>query len=195
MDNLAGRKKAVREAVLALRSGLDEADRAARSQRICRAIESLPEYAQARSILFFMPFVGEVDISPLLRSALHHGILCGLPRCCPGCRLKLYGIGDADGDVEPGRWGILEPKDCLNEYNVDDFSVIIVPGVAFDRCGRRLGHGAGYYDRLLAGAKALRIAPAFALQVLPELPHGEHDAPVHIIVTEQEIIDCRGAGE
>ncbi len=195
MAELVTRKKAIRKKILSARSGLDSARRADWSQKICQTIASLPVYQDASSILFFMPFGDEVDISPLLRVALGKGVLCALPRCYNAKELKLFQVSNLETDLEPGRWGIREPKDCLNERTVHDFSVIIVPGVAFDRSGHRLGYGAGYYDRILAKARALTIAPAFSVQVLQDLPYGSYDVPVQIIVTQDEIVDCRVAGE
>ncbi len=195
MAELVAQKKSIRRQALAERAGLDDDQRAAWSRKICHTILSLPEYQSAFGILFYMPFRGEVDISPLLDAALAKGVLCALPRCHGSDTLRLFQISDVSTDLEPGRWGIQEPKDYLNEHTVHDFSVIIVPGVAFDRHGCRIGYGAGYYDRLLYGAQALTIAPAFAAQLLPELPHDGHDVPMQVIVTENEIIDCRVAGE
>lgn len=196
MDDLRSRKKTIRERILHERAALTDGEHAAKSRAICAAVESIPEYQQAKSILFYMPFRGEVDISPLMLSALARGVRCVLPRCTKDRCLRLLEVADPDTDVETGTWGIREPKDCLCECTRKELSVIIVPGVAFDRRGRRLGYGAGYYDRLLAGgAGAFTIAPAFALQVLEELPHGVHDVPVDVVVTEEEIIGCRRAGE
>jgi 5-formyltetrahydrofolate cyclo-ligase len=196
MDDALSRKAAIRARILAERSGLEASDRARRSAAICAAIETVAGFAEARDILFYMPFRGEVDVSPLLRGALRRGARCALPRCAPGRSLRFFRMSDPQADVEPGYKGVPEPKECLNECNAGDFSVIIVPGAAFDRQGWRLGYGAGYYDRLLEGAGrgALKIAPAYAFQVLDALPHLGHDVPVDIVVTEEEIIDCRRAG-
>jgi 5-formyltetrahydrofolate cyclo-ligase len=196
MDDLLSQKKAIRNRILITRDSLSMAEWAEKSEAICSAIKSIKEYSAAQSILFFMPFRGEVDIKPLIEKALQQGRRCALPKCGKGGSLKLFSISNLSADVEPGMFGITEPKECMCEYTCDKFSVIIIPGVAFDRQGRRIGYGAGYYDRLLAKAArgSLIIAPAFALQVLAELPHGGHDVPVDIIVTEEETIDCRKAG-
>lgn len=196
MNEAVSRKAALRERLLAQRDGLGSAERAEKSAAICFAVERLGEYARAESILFYMPMRGEADVLPLIRNALKRGVRCALPRCAPGNCLRFFWVNDPLADTEPGSKGILEPKECLNECNVNDFSVIMVPGVGFDRQGRRLGWGAGYYDRFLAGAGrgALKIAPAFSFQVLDALPGLPHDVPVDIVVTEFNTIDCRRAG-
>jgi 5-formyltetrahydrofolate cyclo-ligase len=195
MDDLLSAKKAIRDSALSARNGLGNTERAARSAAICSTVESIAGYASAGSILFFMPIRSEVDIASLMLGALRRGVTCALPKCSDGRSLRLFAVSDPACDLEPGMWGIPEPKECLAEYTVADFSVIMIPGAAFDRHGRRIGYGAGYYDRLLAaGDRALKIAPAFALQVLAALPYGPHDLTVDVIVTEDEIIDCRKAG-
>lgn len=197
MDELLSAKKAIRAQALMERSALGESERAQKSAAICSAIEAIPEYAAAPSILFYMPFRAEVDISPLIQKALQQGRRCALPKCHHGCMLRLYSIADISKDVAPGKWGIREPVTVDGcECTVQEFSVIMVPGAAFDRQGHRIGYGAGYYDRLLeaSGGNTLKIAPAFALQIRSSLPQGKYDMPVDIIVTEGENIDCRKAG-
>lgn len=196
MNDAPSDKQAVRERVLAARAALTGDERAAKSGTICAAVERIGAYAGAKTVLFYMPIRGEVDIAPLMAGALGRGVRCALPRCGPGRSLRFYCVNDPQYDVEPGYKGIPEPKECLNECNAHDFSVIMVPGAAFDRQGWRVGWGAGYYDRLFAllGRGALRIAPAYAFQVLGRVPRQCHDESVDIIVTEDEVIDCRKAG-
>jgi 5-formyltetrahydrofolate cyclo-ligase len=196
MSELLAAKEAVRGRVLAARLSLGEAERARLSSAICANIRRIPEYARASSILFYMPIRGEADILPLLGEALGEGRRCALPKCEGKCGLRLFWVTDAEADTAPGRWGISEPVEgraC--ECTGAPFSVIMVPGVAFDKRGGRIGFGAGFYDRLLGSCGgALKIAPAYAMQVLPELPVGPLDAPVDIVATEEGIIDCRRAG-
>lgn len=196
MDELPAAKKALRERMLAARLAMGAEEQAKKSERICADIESLPGYRDAASILFHMPIRGEVDIKPLIRRALADGRKCALPKCAPGKTLRQFFISDIERDTAPGLWGIQEPVEGrARECTGRPFSVILVPGVAFGRDGGRMGYGGGYYDRLLAAHdKALKIAPAFALQVLDDLPMGPMDGLVDVVVTEDEIIDCREAG-
>jgi 5-formyltetrahydrofolate cyclo-ligase len=196
MDEPLASKHAIRKRILDERLSICEPERSEKSSTICSAIENLQEYAHASAVLFYMPFRGEVDILPLMQKALLRGRTCALPMCAKDRSLRLFVISDIRSDVAPGKWGVPEPVEgraC--ECTGEAISVIIVPGVAFDRHGGRLGYGSGYYDKLLApgGNGALKIAPAFAMQVVQELPHGPGDMPVDIIVTEEGIIDCRKA--
>jgi 5-formyltetrahydrofolate cyclo-ligase len=197
MDELPAAKHALRESLLAARLAIRAEEHAEKSAAVCAAIESLPEYGDAACILFYMPVRGEVDIKPLMDKALAEGRGCALPKCAAGRRLRFFHIADIDHDTAPGMWGIPEPVEGrARECTGEPFSAIMVPGVAFGRRGGRLGYGGGYYDRLLAtlGKSPIKIAPAFALQVLDDLPMGPLDGLVDIIATEEEIIDCRKAG-
>lgn len=194
MDDLSAAKKAVRERLLRARAELPESESREKSAAIRALVEGIGEYANACGMLFYMPIGGEVDVTPLIVKALKEGKLCALPKCAPGRSLRLFAVPAVEGEVSPGAMGIPEPEgDASRECLPCSLPVLILPGVAYDRSGRRLGRGAGYYDRLLSdtGINALKIAPAYAFQVIPELPGEPHDAPVDIIVTEDEIIDCR----
>lgn len=201
MDELLAAKQSVRERMLAARLAMDAGERSRKSLAICSLIEGMPEYrrrtSRTSSVLFYMPVQSEVDILPLLEKALAEGRRCALPKCAPGQSLRLFFITDLERDVAPGAWGIPEPVEtCACECTGEPFSVIMVPGVAFSRRGGRIGYGGGYYDRLLAsrGSGSLKIAPAFSMQVLPELPNGPLDVLVDVVATEEEIAYCRKVG-
>lgn len=97
-------------------------------------------------------------------------------------------------DFELGAYGILEPKCHLQELeNLNDLNVIVVPGLAFDRNGMRLGRGAGYYDRALNGYKGTKIGVGFHFQIIEEdLPHEPHDVAMDWIMTERFILQPKG---
>ena len=104
-------------------------------------------------------------------------------------RLKLSVLKSWD-DLKPGSYGILEPKkDCLKWVSPMDINLIIVPGVGFDKKGNRLGHGEGYYDRLLSKPfGTLSIGLAFEIQIIEDIPIDTHDQPVDILITEKRVI-------
>ncbi|MGE4537678.1 MAG: 5-formyltetrahydrofolate cyclo-ligase [Desulfovibrio sp.] len=182
-------KDALRRQMLARRK-VQEPDVAARaSLAVARQVEALPRYAAAREVLAYLPIRGEVDAGILVRSLLASGRRVLLPRCRPDApgALDLGCLTSLDAAV-PGRYGILEPPQdvCLppDAYSPD---VILVPGVAFDMQGGRLGFGGGYYDRLLAlpmAAAALTIGLAFAFQLVSHLPAEPWDKSMDIVVTE-----------
>jgi 5-formyltetrahydrofolate cyclo-ligase len=98
-------------------------------------------------------------------------------------------IGSLD-DLEPGFKGIREPCRGCTKVGPDEVDLVVVPGVAFDRKGRRLGYGGGFYDGFLSTCGAPRIAIAFGVQVVDSVPCDECDLPVGVVITEDEIIEA-----
>lgn len=185
-------KLAVRTAMIARRSSQPDAERMALSRRIQEKILALPVIAQAREVLLYAPVRGEVDTS-LLRDALwERGVRVLLPRCRPheaGC-LDLHRVTCVE-ELRPGKYGIPEPDPAVCDLiEAAAPNAVVVPGVAFDRTGARLGMGGGFYDRLLARMpEAAAIAPAFGFQLLDEVPYDAWDRRMHFIVTESETIE------
>ena len=139
---------------------------------------------------------GEVATRGIVGRALREGKTVVCPRVRWNPRgLDSYAIGSLDELVESAR-GLWEP-DPARAPRVDDatLDLVLVPGIAFDRRGWRIGFGAGLYDRFLAGVDAPRAALAFSLQILDPLPVEPHDEPVDWIVTEGESIACRAIRE
>jgi 5-formyltetrahydrofolate cyclo-ligase len=183
-------KDALRREILARRDA-QAPDAAARaSQAVARRVEALPRFAAAREVLAYLPIRGEVDAGILVKGLLAAGRRVLLPRCRPDAPGELdLGCLACLEDAVPGRYGILEPPAAVCKtpaaFSPD---VILVPGVAFDVRGTRLGFGGGYYDRLLAlpmARAALTVGLAYAFQVLPQLPAAAWDRPVDVLVTER----------
>jgi 5-formyltetrahydrofolate cyclo-ligase len=96
-------------------------------------------------------------------------------------------------DLTAGRFGILEPKpEAVRPVASDQIDATLVPGLAFDETGNRLGRGMGYFDRLLRGVRGVKIAMAYDFQLLNEVPAEAHDTPVDFIVTEKRVLKIRG---
>jgi 5-formyltetrahydrofolate cyclo-ligase len=136
--------------------------------------------------MFFASFRSEVDTLPMIRHALAAGKRAILPKV-RGKDLALFEIRDFDKDTAPGAWGIPEPREIM-PVTVEDVDFMIVPGLAFDENGNRLGYGAGFYDRLLPYYKKETAALAFEIQIVPEVPISSLDIPVKQIVTEKRTI-------
>lgn len=168
------------------------AQRADWSADIVRVLAALPEFAAARAILFYRPMIeaGEVDILPLASHALAEGKLVAFPRVewsAPAAPMTLTRVSDLTKDFDTPIRPPPNPLPSLPTVSVDQLDLILVPGLAFDHCGRRLGRGGGHYDRLLThpGLHARTIAPAFTLQLVPSLPLEPHDQAVHRVVSER----------
>jgi 5-formyltetrahydrofolate cyclo-ligase len=133
----------------------------------------------------------EVLTDGLLHQALTAGKEVVLPVVQAERQLALYAIGDVERDVAPGFRGILEPRhQGASPVDVASLELAIVPGVAFDLQGGRLGYGAGYYDRLLScfPPGIPKVGIAFDFQVIPRLPRQSHDIALDAIVTESRVI-------
>lgn len=160
-----------------------------KSTAICTRVTTLPSFVAARVLHCYLPIRSEVDTRPLLAAALARGIGVVVPVVRPDVADLAHSwvTSLTAEDLEVGSFGTLQPR-ILQPAEVGVWDLIIVPLLAFDRAGYRLGYGKGYYDRLLTGAPAHTIGVAFAIQEAPALPHEPHDIPLDWIVTENEVI-------
>lgn len=192
-------KARIRAQVIARRDAMAPADRAAASTAIRARLADLDAVTDARTLLAFASFGTEVDLDPLLSDRIADGVGVFLPyieRFSPP-DLQIARVADLDRDLVPARLGIREPDPQRRRAaRVDRLDVVIAPGVAFDRMGRRLGHGAGFYDRLLGRLRPGTpvIAVAFSTQIVDDVPEEPHDRRVHTIVTETDTITAPAPG-
>ena len=179
-------KASLRRQIAEARDDLTPEERRIKSREIEDRLFRLPEFLEASFILFFASFRSEVETPPMIRRALDDGRRVALPKV-KGNELALFEIREYEKDVSPGAWGIPEPLEKICAA-IDDVDIVIVPGLAFDERGHRLGYGAGFYDRLLASFSKMTAALAFEIQIVKHIPAVEHDVPVKKIVTEKRII-------
>jgi len=184
-------KVKLRKEILARRKALSKEERKALSRKILQHFLESPFFSKARTIFLYASFGSEVETFELIGKAILRGKLIALPRTHLREKKlsfhRLYTLGE----LVPGPYGILEPPGTNLEIPLERADLVIVPGVAFDRRGYRLGYGGGFYDRLLSKTRVLKIALAFALQVLPKIPTKAHDIRVDYIFTEREVIFCQ----
>jgi 5-formyltetrahydrofolate cyclo-ligase len=191
--NLRDEKRALRDAMLAAREALDERWRAQASQAIVTRITRLDAFVNAQVLLLTLPFRSEWNAMLVVERALAAGKVVAAPRVEPAERvLRAYRIDDVARDIEPGYRGIPEPRIGCPAVALDRIEWVLVPGVAFDTAGRRLGYGGGYYDRLLpfVSATASRVAGGFDMQIVDVVPTAAHDIGVDVVVTEQRTLYC-----
>jgi 5-formyltetrahydrofolate cyclo-ligase len=184
-------KLALRREMLARRDAQSAEIHAAASAAIAARIPALPEFAAANAVLLTLAFRSEWDTLPLVRAALAAGKTVVVPRVDTQARmLELHAIADPDRDIVAGFQGIPEPMPDLPKVPRDAIDFVLVPGVAFDLAGRRLGYGGGYYDRLLPllSPRAARVAGAFELQLVDHVPAAPHDIAVDALVTESRTL-------
>lgn len=181
----------------ALRRGLrarreDAARALAAHEGIRRRVRGLPEWTGVRTVLVYLPLPGEVDTWPLIQDLWGRGVRTLAPCCCPGRpgEMDFLEFRSKD-DLLPGRYDILEPdRQVCRQCAPHDADAVLVPALAYDRDGYRLGFGGGYYDRLLArlDPRILTIGPTFHETLLDRLPREAHDQPVRVVCTERETL-------
>ena len=177
----------MRQCVLQARDAFPEEARAVASQAIAERFSRRADFRAARAVLVTLPFRNEWDTRVLVRAALAAGKTIAAPRVDNATRmLELYAIADPDRDVVLSAQRIPEPATHCPWTSRDAIDFVVIPGIAFDRHGHRLGYGGGYYDRLLPllSPRAARVAGAFDLQIVQEVPVGPNDIGIDAIVTE-----------
>lgn len=187
-------KTEIRKEIGQKRDSLSIDERDEKSKRIMEILFSLKEFKDAGVIHFFVNTRSEVFTDEMIRGALLIGKRVVAPLIdSANRRLLLSEIKDYDKDLIPGYWGILEPKrESFREVSIDDVHLMVMPGLAFDEKGGRIGYGGGYYDRLLSvrNRKMPLVAVSFDLQIVRNVPIHEKDVRVDKIVTESRVIDC-----
>lgn len=150
---------------------------------------SLPQWPEMKTVLFYFEFSSEVITSTSLERSRKEGKVVCFPQVC-GNELRIFEIKFLS-ELLPGAYGIMEPGETVQlsprrRIASSDIDLILLPGLAFDEQGYRLGSGYAFYDRFLKTTRpdALRVALAFESQVLPLLPREEHDERIDILLTE-----------
>ena len=195
LTEFQAKKKAIREEAHKLRNELPEKD--SLSLGICKTLVDSEEYKKAKTILWYLDARSEVRTRHFIPAALQSDKKIIVPYCVDGF-LQLFHLKTMD-DLSVGMYKILEPKTELRDLpehrvEVQDIDLIVVPGVAFDRRGARMGHGFGYYDKLLEHARKDTpfIALAFECQLFPEIPTAPHDMFMDKLITEKTVYQGLG---
>lgn len=170
---------------------ISPADRMAASQALCQGLITLPIWSDTRTVLLFAPLQDEPDIWPLAVECIQAGLTVALPWF--SSREQAYTariVRNPARDIELGRFGIREPRASCPEFPFNLLDLVLVPGVAFDLRGRRLGRGKGLYDRILASVCGTTCGIAFDEQISGELPVEPHDVIVDCILTPTRWLQC-----
>jgi 5-formyltetrahydrofolate cyclo-ligase len=165
------------------------------SRWIVDTFMSLYEYTDASTVMFYIDVRSEVRTRHALPEALESGKNIVVPWCNDDGELELFHLESMD-ELETGMYGILEPSQELRrlpqkQVDIKELDLIMVPGVGFDATGARMGHGKGYYDKLLENARqdTPLVALAFECQMFEEIPVAAHDVYMDKIITEKKCYD------
>ncbi len=162
------------------------------SEAVTTNIVSLNFYRSARVIMTFLSMAGEYDTSLLIAQALADGKTVVVPRVnFTDKSMAAVKLSSLKQEMVIDRYGLRNPADNI-EVDLSEIDLIIVPGLAFDTNGHRLGRGGGFYDRFLSReqvSNAVRCAVAFELQIVDNIPTDEHDVLIPLLVTEKRVIE------
>jgi 5-formyltetrahydrofolate cyclo-ligase len=169
---------------------ITEREREAAEAAICRQVWEVPEVAAVRTLLLFADLPEEVTTDAIAAEALRRGLTVVYPRTVPETRaMTLHRVASLD-HLLTGNYGIREPDPArCPTIPEEEIEAALVPGLAWDRNGNRLGRGAGYYDRLFARPEwcGFRCGIFFSLQEMDRLPADAWDLPLDAVVTDREI--------
>lgn len=181
-------KNALRQETREKRQSLSPDLYAKKSAAIREKLENLPEFKAAKKIMAYVSTNEEVDTHELIKNAFKKGHTVYIPKIDRN-ELKIIPVRSWEV-LEPGTFSILEPmmSEASEEANPEDLDLILVPGIAFDKRGHRIGHGGGFYDRTLKNTKAFKIGLAFHEQIIDEVPNEEHDVSMDLIITDNSLI-------
>lgn len=172
-------KQAIRSRIRQQKQLLSPEEIALRSEELCRMVLSSEAYRAAKTLYGYLPFNQEVDLTFLLRQALLDGKQVALPKCCDG-EMRFLLTADLSA-VRRSAFGAPEPT-ADGPVASDETALVLVPGLAFDPRGCRIGYGGGYYDRFLSREPDHpTIALCYDFQLLPRLDPEPHDIPVDTV--------------
>lgn len=191
-------KAMLRKHYRGVRASLPPAAVTARSQQIAARVVALEAWQQARTVALFRSLSAEVDTAPLIEDARARGLTVCLPVVVDGrpeLEMRVAWRGGETFPLEAGVWGIEEPVDGAPVVPLDAIDLVVVPCLAIDPRGHRVGYGRGYYDRTLALAtRAVTVAVAYEFQLVAEIPNDTHDVAVGWVVTDTRTLRASPEG-
>ncbi|MDI6781315.1 MAG: 5-formyltetrahydrofolate cyclo-ligase [bacterium] len=188
-------KKSLRTSILSIRNTLNPEERMKKSRLIAGKLFGLEEFHKSSSILFYVAARSEVQTEGMIKQAIKQGKRVFVPVAdIENKRLFVSELYDFDVELVKGAYGIMEPMRIYQRFvPLSEVEMVIVPGVAFDIKGYRIGYGGGYYDRMLESIpqrhKVCLVGVCFECQLIDSIPVENHDMAVEIIITEERIIN------
>ena len=177
-------KTQLRQRVRARLQRQREETRRRKSEAVWRKLQRLTVFRRAKTVCCYVSLPDEVQTGPLIMQMLEAGKRVVVPKV-QGRRLALSEIKDPARELAPGAFGVLEPKGALRPVALERLDLVLVPGLAFDRRGHRLGRGEGYFDRFLARVPETTptIGVCYDFQLVDRLPNEPHDQAVGVVIS------------
>jgi len=193
-SRLADRKRRLRRQMSQLRNDVTGADAARAAEAAARFLLDLELVGRAKRIALYAALPYELPTRPLFDAVVERAGAAFLPRTAEPLGLEFFAVERWD-ELLPGTFGVLEPRNDGPAVRLAPGDLVVVPGVAFDEGGYRLGHGKGYYDRAFAaelGDAPTLVGYAYEFQIVDAVPHDHRDRKMDAIVTDQRVRDCSG---
>ena len=181
-------KKALRRAMLDRQRALSESERAALTASLTKALLQFPAYPKAQRIMAYLSLPGEADLDDFIRAALAEGKEIYVPVCLPDFKMEAGRLSDMEHFAK-GPHGLRDLPPGYETARPEELDLLLVPAVAVDISGHRLGRGAGYYDRFLSRvSQEKRVAVVWDFQLTEAVPAEAHDLSVGAVITEKRSI-------
>jgi len=192
MEDLKAKKSEIRKTTRAKRDALSKKERSKKSAAIMKQLFDFANFLESRIVLFYMSNNSEVDTEPMVRKALEIEKIVALPLIDPEKQeIVPFKVDNLERDVRPRYRGIREPiPQRCKQIPVQHINLAIIPGIAFDVRGGRIGYGTGFYDRFIPqlDITTRKVALSFECQIVLQIPMEPHDRYTDIIITEKRII-------
>jgi 5-formyltetrahydrofolate cyclo-ligase len=183
-------KSDIRKTILDKRNSISQLDHINNSRIISNRVISTKEYQSSRSLGIYYSIGSEVKTFAIIRHSLENKKEIALPRIIDSTKIQFFKVMEDRFEkikFTKGKNGIFE--NSMSTTIIDKIDLLIIPGIAFDLKGNRIGYGKGYYDRFLSLYKAkCKMGLSYDCQIINEIPNNEHDIPVDIIITEKRTI-------
>jgi 5-formyltetrahydrofolate cyclo-ligase len=184
-------KNEIRRLLINKRLNLSKDEVLTKSIQIKKRLFKIDEFKKTKKILFYLSYNSEVFTHDAIKEAFIDKEVV-IPIINKKNHTLILSKLNSFKDLEEGPYGILEPKkEKIKEISINEIDLIIIPGTVFDLNGNRIGHGKGYYDKLLKNTKKPIIGLAFEFQIIEKIPTDKNDIPVDKIITEKRIINCK----
>jgi len=185
-------KNELRTKYLEKRKKFDPKEKARRDEAICQTILSSVSYRYAQNVLMFYPKNFEIDVRPIMQRALADKKRVAFPLCAPdGSPNMEFHFVNSEEDLEMGIFKIMAPKPECEMFDRENFhgtTLILVPALAFDKHGYRLGYGKGFYDRYIDKKRMTAVGVIYTDCIENEIPRGRYDLNVHFMATEKGVL-------
>lgn len=183
-------KRELRKKFIRLRGEQLPLEKYKKDKKILQRLARFRQFSLAKEFFTYIDHRGEVATDILIKKYFGKKTIV-VPRI-KAKRICLYELHNPH-EFESGKFGIREPKVCMLKRKFDEIDIALIPGIAFDKTGHRIGFGGGYFDRFLKKIHCTTIGLAYEFQIIDKVPAEKYDVAVDYIVTEKRIIKCRKA--